>query len=418
MSQENLHGHPVLILGAGRGGTALLEMFLDDELVEVVAIADANPEAPGMALARKHRIPAYSNLVQGMEACRGYPDCVVYNLTHDDTVAVLASRVMDGKNVTSGNEAFLFWQMVTHLKRTKNDLERSQRELQAIIRHVMDGIMTIGDAGEILGFNPAAEKIFGYSQQDVLHEDIGRFIPDLMSDPGHLRLSPDWADGGRHEYEAVHANGSRFPLELSLSAMVLSDKQYYIGIVRDITERKQAEERVARLAHYDHLTGLPNRLLFLDRLHQSVLKMKRDRHTLALLFMDLDGFKFINDTFGHDVGDQLLQEAAQRLKMIGRNSDTVARMGGDEFVFLLPDIGSSENAVRMGNKIVAAISEPFVLANKPCRVGVSVGIALFPGDAETPDRLVKLADEAMYRAKQNGKNQCYCYLDCSTPGAS
>ncbi|HQT25956.1 MAG TPA: hypothetical protein PLK99_05080, partial [Burkholderiales bacterium] len=135
MVKRKTHGHPVLILGAGRGGSALLEMFLEDDLVDVIAIADPDPEAPGIRLARKHDIPTFTESRNAVLACRDYPDCIVYNLTHDDTIVEVVGEVFGQKKVTSGPEAKLFWQMVTNLKRIREELEKSQHQLKAIIHH-------------------------------------------------------------------------------------------------------------------------------------------------------------------------------------------------------------------------------------------------------------------------------------------
>jgi diguanylate cyclase (GGDEF)-like protein len=177
--------------------------------------------------------------------------------------------------------------------------------------------------------------------------------------------------------------------------------------VRDITERKLAEQKIAHLAHHDYLTNLPNRALFLDRLDQALSLAKRGHYKSAVLFLDLDGFKAINDTLGHDAGDLLLQVVAQRLKPLVRDSDTVARIGGDEFTFVLNDIGSCDAVAAVAQKIITALAEPFALPHGKCQVGGSIGVALFPDDSTDAEALLRMADEAMYVAKQNGKNT-YC----------
>ena len=193
--------------------------------------------------------------------------------------------------------------------------------------------------------------------------------------------------------------------------MVLGEQRYFVGIVRDISERKRAEEKIAHLAHYDYLTGLPNRALFLDNLEHSVSLAKRNHYNVAVLFLDLDGFKKVNDTFGHDTGDLLLQEVSRRLKATLRASDTVARVGGDEFIFVLNEIGDDENAALMAKKIITVLSEPLELKGRRCHVGGSIGISLYPEDSTNPDALIKQADDAMYLAKQSGKNTYKHYRD-------
>jgi diguanylate cyclase (GGDEF)-like protein/PAS domain S-box-containing protein len=413
MATQKNHGYPVVIIGAGRGGAALLEMLVADNLVKVVAIADTNVEAPGIRLAKQHGIPTYSDAAEVLQACKEYRDCIVYNLSHDDSVAEEAYKVFGDRRVASGHEVQLFWQMVTNLKQIKGDLEKSQYQLQSIISNVMDGIITINEAGEIQGFNPAAEQIFGYSQQEVMGKNLSMLMPepDRSAHAGYIQryLQTNKARilGVRgREVSALRKDGVAFPMELSASEMMLGGNRYFIGIVRDITERKQAEQKIAHLAHYDYLTDLPNRALLLDVLNHSVSLAKRNKRKVAVLFVDLDGFKIINDTLGHDAGDLLLKGVSRRIKETLRESDTVARMGGDEFILLLDNIESAENALFTANKILVALAEPFDLMGQPGRVGGSIGISIFPDDSEDTVQLVKQADDAMYLAKQSGKNTC------------
>lgn len=421
MTTRNTQGYPVVIIGAGRGGSALLEMFLEDRLVEVIAIADSNPDAPGIKLAESNGIPTYTNASVAIQACKGYPDCIVYNLSHDDSIAEEVGKVFgNNKRVASGLEVKLFWQMVTNLKQIKVELEKSQSQLQAIIHNVMDGIITINESGEINGFNPAAEQIFGYLQMEVFGKNVKILMPepDKSKHDGYVNRYLYTGEGHilgvrRREVMAIRKNGEQFPMELSTSEMMLGGQRYFIGIVRDITERRLAEQKIAHLAHYDYLTDLPNRALFLDSLEHSISLAKRNKYKAAVLFLDLDGFKRVNDTLGHDAGDLLLQEVSKRLKELIRASDTVARVGGDEFIFVLNNIGPDENAALMANKIIAALSEPFDLKGQQCHVGGSIGIAIFPDDSHDSETLIKQADGAMYMAKQSGKNTFKFYGDVS-----
>lgn len=418
MATQNRQGHPVLIIGAGRGGYALLEMFMEDNLVNVLAMADLNPDAPGIQLAKKYGIPTYTNAVEALQACRNYPDCIVYNLSHDDSIAEEAGKIFGDKRVASGPEVKLFWQMIMNLKQTKGELERSQHQLQSIIHNVMDGIIMIDDSGMIQGFNPAAEQIFGYSQQEVLGTNVKILMPEPHRSQHdayigrYLQSSQSLILGVRgREATAIRKNGELFPLEMSVSEMMLGGMRYFIGIVRDITERKLVEQKLAYFAHHDYLTNLPNRILFSNNLEQSIHLAKRNQYKVAALFLDLDGFKQVNDTLGHGAGDLLLQEVAKRLKSVIRASDVVARVGGDEFTFALINIGTDENAALMARKIVSCLSETFNLNGQQCHIGGSIGISIYPDDAENIERLIMQADEAMYLAKQSGKNTHRFYRD-------
>jgi diguanylate cyclase (GGDEF)-like protein/PAS domain S-box-containing protein len=411
MAARNNHGYPVLILGGGRGGAALLEMFAEDEHVTVIGIVDPWSGAPGIKMAQSLGIRTFSDVTEALPLCKAHPDCIVYNLTHDDSVAEVVSRAFGDKKVTSGPEAKLFWQIVTNLKRIKGELEQSQNQLNAIITHAMDGIFTLSEYGTIQGFNPAAEAIFGYRQEEI----IGKHVKTLLSEETQTQFRPDiqrYLQSGLRggvgirgqEVVALRKNGENFPMEVSASEMEIQGQRFFIAIVRDVTERKAVEQKIQRMAHYDHLTGLPNRGLFMDRLRQAILRARRERSKSAILFLDLDGFKQVNDTLGHEAGDQLLKEVATRLTGIIRESDTVGRMGGDEFTLILNNVSGYGNAAATAQKIIDVLAVRFDLKGQACHVGGSIGIALYPDDDQDHEALLRMADEAMYDAKKNGKN--------------
>jgi diguanylate cyclase (GGDEF)-like protein len=173
-----------------------------------------------------------------------------------------------------------------------------------------------------------------------------------------------------------------------------------------LTRLKKSNEQITNLAYHDSLTGLPNRILFYDRLNQAIARARREERTIATLYLDLDGFKLINDSLGHDAGDALLCEAARRIVNCVRDSDTVARMGGDEFTVILCNLQTPDATDQVANKIIDAISQPFTINGKICSVSASIGIANYPAHGKTAEQLIKIADAAMYLAKHNGKN-CY-----------
>jgi diguanylate cyclase (GGDEF)-like protein len=181
------------------------------------------------------------------------------------------------------------------------------------------------------------------------------------------------------------------------------------GISTDITERKDIEEHMQHMAQYDALTHLPNRALFNDRLHQAIAAAQRNKARLALMFIDLDKFKPVNDTYGHGVGDLLLKEVALRIQDCLRESDTAARIGGDEFVILLPAIETQQDASKVGEKILHALNQPFALAGHTLNISGSIGVAVYPEHGKDEKLLVKSADIAMYHAKKNGRNNVKMY---------
>jgi diguanylate cyclase (GGDEF)-like protein len=237
-----------------------------------------------------------------------------------------------------------------------------------------------------------------------------------------LRIHPD--DVERHEASmqaclaaetSIYASEYRIAGEdggwrwLSARGMVVSrgaggEAVRMIGTISDITERKTAEERIRHMAQHDSLTGLPNRMLFSDRLQLALAAARRNDDQLALLFVDLDRFKPINDAYGHAMGDLLLKEVARRLHCCVRDSDTVARTGGDEFVVLLPSIGSAEDALRVAGKIRQALAETYEFEGCRVDISASIGIAMYPEHGGDAMSLSKSADDAMYRAKDEGRN--------------
>lgn len=188
-----------------------------------------------------------------------------------------------------------------------------------------------------------------------------------------------------------------------------------VGITQDITQRKYAEKEIWNLAHSDLLTGLPNRVLLYDRLNQMIAYARRHGQMFALFFLDLDGFKQVNDEWGHDIGDKLLQEVAGRLGGAVRREDTVARVGGDEFIFLLSGIHAPEDAATIADNVLTVLRKEFMIDDHPCHIGGSIGIALFPHDSDDMDTLVSHADDAMYQAKAKGKNSYQFYQPSADP---
>ncbi|OSM05132.1 hypothetical protein MAIT1_03283 [Magnetofaba australis IT-1] len=182
---------------------------------------------------------------------------------------------------------------------------------------------------------------------------------------------------------------------------------HYVGLFSDITSRKMAEDRLKHQAHHDPLTGLPNRLLFEDRLHQAIASAQRYGSEIALLYIDLDKFKPVNDTYGHEAGDMALRTVSKRLTSLLRASDTAARIGGDEFVALLPELHDTESVKHVARKILQSLAEPVDLGVAQAKMGASIGISFFPRHGENYESLMSAADTAMYAVKQSGRND-YC----------
>ncbi|HWI40576.1 MAG TPA: EAL domain-containing protein, partial [Verrucomicrobiae bacterium] len=269
------------------------------------------------------------------------------------------------------------------------------------------GITITDTDGRIIYVNPADAGMHGYTPEELLGREASIFGP-----PGLRGGAPDTravADAGiwRRETVNLRKNLSEFPVQLTSIAVRSADGRC-LGMVtacEDITARKEAESKIFSLAYHDTLTGLPNRQMCLDRLHQALSAGRRDGTRLAILFLDLDHFKDINDTRGHDVGDVVLTMVAERLSATIRDSDTVARLGGDEFIVLLTPVNAENAAATAARRVLSLFSEPFLVDGRRIHSSASIGIAMFPDDGADGETLFKCADTAMYHAKSEGRGK-------------
>jgi diguanylate cyclase (GGDEF)-like protein/PAS domain S-box-containing protein len=265
--------------------------------------------------------------------------------------------------------------------------------------------------------NSAALQMFGYSSgTEMIHpSDIS---PPNQADGTSSRVAADqriaaaFLNGKeRFEWQHQRKDGNVFPAEVCLTALTLSGRPMLLATVRDITERKVAQERVQYLAYYDDLTGLPNRTLLQDRLTKALADGRRQKYKVALLFLDLDRFKGINDSLGHSVGDLLLREVAERLKRWGREQDTVARLGGDEFLIMLCHVNDTSDAAVAAERLMNAMTTDFAIQGHSLNVGCSIGISVSPEHGTDGETLIKNADAAMYSAKADGRNNFRFFTD-------
>jgi diguanylate cyclase (GGDEF)-like protein/PAS domain S-box-containing protein len=316
------------------------------------------------------------------------------------------------------NAVGVFKQSLLRLEREINERKAVEADLQlaaSVFEYSMEGIMITDADAHILSVNKAFTDITGYSADEAIGKTPRLLRSNLHDESFYQELWASLEQEGMWQGEIKNRrkDGELFPVWSNISAVRDEHEQVrrYINIFTDITDKKLSEEHIYRLAHYDILTGLPNRALLQQRLQQALQLAKRHRHKLAILFLDLDRFKLVNDTLGHAVGDQLLQQVGKQLTACVRKADTVSRLGGDEFVIILDDLASTDAAAQIATKVLETLSRPFNLHGHDVYVTASAGISLYPDDGEDANHLFKNADTAMYRAKEQGKNTYRFYTE-------
>lgn len=288
----------------------------------------------------------------------------------------------------------------------KEALKLSEGKYRSLFEHAVDSIFIIDvETRKIIDANQNAADRLGYTLEELLTMSIDDIYPPAeilrndeivrkLHEAGHLRF----------ERTHVRKDGTTLQVDVTSSVLQQDGKSVYQSIARDVTQQKAFERELQRLANYDALTGVANRTLFMDRVAHAIDLAKRTNDSLAVLFLDLDGFKAVNDAFGHERGDTLLQIIAERILECVRRSDTVARLGGDEFAILLEGVKDVSETLPIVQKIIETVAQPFVLQNAEAFITSSVGISFFPTDGEDPDTLIQNADRAMYLSKAEGKN--------------
>ena len=299
-------------------------------------------------------------------------------------------------------------------KGAEKHLAQMESRYRGLLEAAPDAMVVVNQGGEIVLLNVQAEKQFGYRRDELIGQKVKNIIPEGFAE----RLI---ADGTRTEEDALaqqigtgielngrRKDGSEFPIEIMLSPLESSEGVLVTAAIRDISVRKKAQRMALQMTHsaqHDFLTGLPNRMLLNDRVSQAIALTERNMAKVAVLFLDLDGFKHINDSLGHAIGDKLLQSIAKRLVACARGADTVSRQGGDEFVILLPEVEQPEYAAITVRRMLAAMAEPHSIDQHDLHVTASIGVSVYPDDGLDAETLIKNADTAMYQAKENGRQR-------------
>ena len=293
--------------------------------------------------------------------------------------------------------------------------ESYKAQLAAIVESSNDAIIVKDLNGIITNWNSGAERIFGYRESEIIGSSISLLIPpDRLEEESKIMKLVKRGKLPDH-FETVRWGKGDKPIDVSVTiSPVKNSEGKIIGaskIASDITQRKESQERIQYLAHYDSLTGLPNRILLADRMKIAIGNAARYSKRLALLFVDLDRFKLVNDSLGHEIGDKLLKVAAERMQSTIRHIDTISRLGGDEFIVLLSQIAAAEDAARVAEKLIAAVSQPYRIEEHELLLTASVGISIYPDSGTEANSLLRNADASMYSAKEAGRNRYRFYSE-------
>lgn len=283
--------------------------------------------------------------------------------------------------------------------------------VQALIETTHDAFVGMDAEGRIAYWNARSESLFGWSRAEALGQVMGELIvpPELRAAHAHglaryLASGKGAVINQRVKMQALRRNGTTFPVELTISVCRSGDAQLFFAFMHDTSDRTDAEDSLLALARTDALTGLPNRLHLLEYLHRTMARVDRTQRLMALMFMDVDRFKNVNDGYGHAVGDAILQQFSDRLRGAVRQVDFVGRLGGDEFLVVLEELVSEESAALVAQKILRGMKPEFSVHQQQLSVSTSIGITLYRGGEARPEDVIRRADQAMYEAKNAGRN--------------
>jgi diguanylate cyclase (GGDEF)-like protein/PAS domain S-box-containing protein len=292
----------------------------------------------------------------------------------------------------------------------KGKLLESEEISRLVLENSLDAIINMNSQGLVIEWSGAAHKMFGYKREDAIGQKLSNLIIPVRDREAHIKgmnrvLATNQSNmtGRRVEVSALRSDDTEIPVEMSVAKIETGNLVFFSAFVRDITDRKESESQIQKLAHFDALTSLPNRILLQDHFKYALSLVKRNNGKLAVIFLDLDHFKDINDTLGHSIGDLLLIEVAKRLQSTLREEDTLSRLGGDEFILILPGT-DSRGAANVSQKLLSILAKPYHIDSFELTVTGSVGVALYPNDGTDFEILSQKADTAMYRAKQEGRN--------------
>jgi diguanylate cyclase (GGDEF)-like protein/PAS domain S-box-containing protein len=363
------------------------------------------PDDPAIVAARQYHWRIVSHIPADVLHQRIYPPFLMILLIVAGGLSLLAALSWV---IVRAYERRL--QVIDALRESEVRLSNQLRFNQTLMDSIPAPVFFKDTEGRYLGCNAAYEEFTGIPVHQLAGKTVYEIAPHDLATFYQAQDQALFNDPGQQIYEGkvVFADGSKHDVIFRKNTFVDHEGHLsgLIGVMLDITERKRMEEQIRHMAQHDTLTGLPNRNLLQDRYQQCFYRAEREHRQFAILMMDLDGFKTVNDTLGHDMGDVLLQQVANRLEQCIRKIDTLCRLGGDEFIMLLGELHQREDATRVAETVLRTLNQPFILEqDRVARIGVSIGISLYPTNGATLDDLLKSADIAMYRAKKNGRNR-------------
>nr|WP_320116639.1 diguanylate cyclase [uncultured Desulfuromonas sp.] len=370
-----------------------------------------------LGIAVRNDDPVLSRILE--KAVRSIDSNAVQEI-HSKWIAVTYEHLFDYSLLwkvlsAAGVVGFLFlsrYRKINRFNKTLQDLnvrlKESEESFRSLVDNAHEGIVVVQNK-RLVFVNPRACEMTGYDHGALL--ELENFLPLIAPEAretmmaNHLKRLAGKASPVRYESQFLKRDGTIYPIELTGVLISWKNNPATLNILSDISERKASEDAVRFMALHDNLTRLPNRYLLMERLEQSLAQARRSRQPMVVLFMDLDGFKQVNDIYGHDVGDKLLQGVAERVQQLMRDSDTLARMGGDEFVILLPQVDGLSGVETLISRINEALQSPFQFDSIEVKGRASVGFSLFPENGETAEELLRVADQNMYVVKQKGRSR-------------
>jgi len=364
-------------------------------------------------------------ILKSLESVAHYP----YKATHEERALTRSGwrwfqwsvqALLNGSNEV--REIIAVGRDITDRKEAELERDKSMQLLKqhaVVFDNAVEAVFITDNDGTILSANPSFSRITGYEPEEVLGKNVRILKSGRQQKNFYREMFDNLQQYGKWEGEIWNRRkgGEIFPVWETISRVDgnQGDEEgelRYIGIFSDISDRKFEHERLSWLAYHDGLTGLPNRLLFRERCEHALIRTRRSGKKLAIMFIDLDNFKPVNDTLGHSIGDQILQKSSQRLSAVIRKQDTVSRLGGDEFAILLEEIDDRENAREIADKLVLELQSPFDVGDNHIHLGASIGVVVYPDIEADWEQLINLADNAMYEAKRRGRG-CFAFAESS-----